>query len=202
MHSIPNKDNFSDAYADKAPWDIPRAQPAFVEAADRVAGQVLDSGCGTGENALFFAERGHAVTAIDFLEEPIVRARPKADERGLKVDFRVHDALALEALGETFDTAIDCGLFHVFADEDRWRYVAGLTQVVRPGGMLLLECFSDQEPGEAGPRRISQADLREAFAAGWTIESITPTQFQVIPEYADTFTPGGPKAWFVVARRT
>jgi 2-polyprenyl-3-methyl-5-hydroxy-6-metoxy-1,4-benzoquinol methylase len=58
-------------YAGKAPWDIARPQRAFVEAADRVTGAVLDAGCGTGENALVFAERGHPVVGIDFLEGPI-----------------------------------------------------------------------------------------------------------------------------------
>ena len=54
---------------------------------------VLDAGCGTGENALSFASRGHKVTGIDFLEEPIIRARRKASERGLTATFLVMDAL-------------------------------------------------------------------------------------------------------------
>ena len=49
------KPTFEAAYADKAPWDIGGPQPAFVERAGQVAGSVLDVGCGTGENALFFA---------------------------------------------------------------------------------------------------------------------------------------------------
>ena len=59
-----------------------RRQP-FVAVADRVTGPVLDAGCGTGDNALFFAARGHRVTGIDFVEEAIRRARGKAAERGL-----------------------------------------------------------------------------------------------------------------------
>jgi 2-polyprenyl-3-methyl-5-hydroxy-6-metoxy-1,4-benzoquinol methylase len=35
--------------------------------ADQIAGSILDSGCGTGENAFFFASRGHKVIGIDFL---------------------------------------------------------------------------------------------------------------------------------------
>ena len=54
--------------------------------ADRITGSVLDAGCGTGENALFFAGRGHTVTGIDFLDEPIPGARRKATERGLHAD--------------------------------------------------------------------------------------------------------------------
>ena len=65
---------------------------------------------------------------------------------------------------ERFDNVIDSGLFHVFSDADRARYVQGLDAVLKPGGRLLLLCFSDQVPGEVGPRRVKQQELREVFA--------------------------------------
>src|SRR2546429_8506749 len=64
---------------------------------------VLDAGCGTGENALFFAARGHAVTGFDFLEEPIAAAPRKAAERSLIVKFLVKDALKLHEWTERFE---------------------------------------------------------------------------------------------------
>src|SRR3569623_591011 len=76
---IPTREHFEKAYQGQAPWDVPRPQPVFVQAAAEVTGRVLDSGCGTGENALYFASRGQQVTGIDYLEEPIARARRKAD---------------------------------------------------------------------------------------------------------------------------
>jgi len=51
-----------------------------------------DAGCGTGEHALFFAARGHAVTGFDFLEEPIAAARRKAAERSL-IENRADDLI-------------------------------------------------------------------------------------------------------------
>jgi hypothetical protein len=39
-------------------------------------------------------------------------------------------------------------------------------------------CFSDEEPGTEGPRRVSRRELSDAFADGWEIESIEPTQFE------------------------
>jgi cyclopropane fatty-acyl-phospholipid synthase-like methyltransferase len=60
------------------------------------------------------------------------------------------DALALKDLPEVFDSVIDSGLFHVFSDEDRKRYVGGLATVLKPGGRLFLLCFSDEEPGTRG----------------------------------------------------
>lgn len=197
MAAIPNRETFENAYAGKAPWDIGKPQPVFIQATDQITGSILDAGCGTGDNALFFAERGHKVTGIDFLREPIERAKKKAAERGVQASFLVLDALHLDSLPEQFDSVIDCGLFHVFSDDDRQRYVAGLSSVTKPGGRLFLLCFSDQEPGELGPRRITEQGLRAAFSSVWTIESIEPARFETRPDLEGiTFSPGGPKAWF------
>ena len=65
--TIPDRTNFEAAYAGKAPWDIGKPQKVFVDAADQITGSILDAGCGTGENALFFASRGRKATGIDFL---------------------------------------------------------------------------------------------------------------------------------------
>ena len=81
--------------------------------------------------------------------------------------FEVADALRLADLGLTFDTIIDSGVFHVFDDENRARYVASLASVLRPGGRCYLICFSDRQPGTCGPRRVSQDELRAAFGDGW-----------------------------------
>jgi cyclopropane fatty-acyl-phospholipid synthase-like methyltransferase len=202
MSSVPDRSTFESAYTGQAPWDIGRPQQAFLDVADRITGSVLDAGCGTGENALYFASRGHKVTGIDFLEEPIRRARRKASERGLTATFFVMDALALKDLPEAFDSVIDSGLFHVFSDEDRRRYVEGLASVLKPGGRLFLLCFSDEEPGTQGPRRVSKKELHDAFAQGWVIESIEPSRYEVRPDLKDlTFSEGGPKAWFAVVGR-
>jgi cyclopropane fatty-acyl-phospholipid synthase-like methyltransferase len=194
--------SFENFYAGKAPWDIGKPQGAFVAVADRVTSPVLDAGCGTGEHALFFAARGHRVVGIDFVEGAIQRARRKADERGLSVEFLVKDATMLSDWGARFASVIDCGLFHVFSDDDRRRYVQGLAQVVEPGGRLFLMCFSDEEPGTEGPRRVSRQELYDAFADGWEVESVQPVQIEVNPEFTEIkFSEGGPKAWFAVVRR-
>jgi SAM-dependent methyltransferase len=202
MTPVPDRTTFESAYAGQAPWDIGRPQKAFLDVADRISGSVLDAGCGTGENALYFAGRGCQVTGIDFLEEPIRRARRKAVERGLPATFLVQEALTLKDWTERFDNVIDSGLFHVFDDADRRRYVEGLATVLKPGGRLFLLCFSDEEPGEQGPRRVSRKELYDAFAEGWVIESVEPSRYEVRPDLKDiSFSEGGPRAWFVVVRR-
>jgi cyclopropane fatty-acyl-phospholipid synthase-like methyltransferase len=202
MTHVPDRSTFENAYAGKAPWDIGKPQKPFTAVADRIASPVLDAGCGTGDTALFLAARAHKVTGIDFLDEPIRRAQRKAADRGLSVDFLVKDATNLADWNTRFASVIDSGLFHVFSDEHRRRYVQGLAHIVNPGGRLFLLCFSDEEPGTVGPRRVSRQELYDAFADGWEIESIQPVQVEVNPDFKEaTFSPGGPKAWFAIIRR-
>lgn len=199
---VHGRSSFENLYAGQPRWEIGRPQKAILDVADRITGSVLDAGCGTGENALLFASRGQRATGIDFLAEPITIAKRRTVERGLTATFLVMDALALKELPEVFESAIDSGLFHVFSDDDRRRYVDGLASVLKPGGRLFLLCFSDAEPGDQGPRRVSRKEIEDAFAQGWMIESVEPSRYEVCPDPNDSsFRDGGPKAWFVVVRR-
>jgi SAM-dependent methyltransferase len=203
MTPVPDRNTFQNAYAGQAPWDIGKPQQAFLNVADRITGALLDAGCGTGEHALFFAGRGQSVTGIDFLDEPIQRAKQKAVERGVQATFLVKDALTLADWTERFDHVIDSGLFHVFSDDDRRQYVEGLAAVLKSSSRLFLLCFSDDEPGLQGPRRVSKQELNDAFARGWVVESIERARFEVRPDLQGvSFSEGGPKAWFAVLQRT
>lgn len=199
---VHDRSSFENLYAGQPRWEIGRPQKAIIDVADQITGSILDAGCGTGENALFFAERGCNVMGIDFLAEPISIAKRKAAERSLTATFLVMDALALKEISEVFDNVIDSGLFHVFSDDDRRRYVDGLASVLMPGGRLYLLCFSDEEPGTQGPRRVSRKEIEKAFAKDWVLESIERSRYEVRPDPNDSsFKDSGPRAWFVVARR-
>jgi SAM-dependent methyltransferase len=163
------------------PWDIGRPQPAFVRLADDglLRGDLLDAGCGTGEHTLLAAAHGADAVGADVSPTAIARARAKAAERGLTARFEVADALNLGQLGLTFDTVIDSGLFHVFDDENRARYVASLASVLRSGGSCYLMCFSDLQEGTLGPRRVSKDELLASFTDGWTVASIDAAEFVV-----------------------
>ena len=172
---------FEAAYATTPPWDIGRPQPAFANltADGALGGDVLDVGCGTGEHALMAAEAGCTTVGIDVSPTAIRLAQAKAQERGIAARFIVADALRLESLGEQFDVVLDCGLFHVFDDEDRQPFVESLARVTRTGGRYYMLCFSDEEPTGWGPRRITQAEIRDAFAQGWRVDSIEAAELDV-----------------------
>ena len=191
------KHDFEEMYTATPPWDIGRPQQPFLALADAGAlqGSVLDVGCGTGEHALMAASRGLDATGVDIAEAAIDSARAKAEERGLDARFLVSDALDLPGLGRQFDTVLDCGLFHIFEDPDRPTFVASLRGVTRPGGRYFMLCFSDRQPGDWGPRRITEAELRESFADGWRIDSLEPSTIEI------TLDPAGVHAWLAALTR-
>ena len=181
-----------------APWDIGRPQPAIVRLAEAglIEGDVIDVGCGTGENALYLASRGLAVVGVDAAPTAIERARAKAAARASEATFLTADALALERLGRTFDVAVDCGLFHTFGDAERIAFARSLHGVLRPGARYVLLCFSELEPGEQGPRRVTQPEIRATFGDGWSVDSIVAERFT-----ARLFG-GGAHAWLGLLTRT
>ena len=164
------------------PWDIGRPQPAIVRLASDGAftGAVLDAGCGTGENALLVAALGLPVLGVDVAETAVATAREKAAARGLDAEFVVADALHLDRLDRTFDTVLDCGLFHTFKGDERQAYVASLASVTRRRPVRTL--LPRRRPASS-----REAEVRAAFAHGWHIASLTPdelhTRFGVVPAW-------------------
>jgi cyclopropane fatty-acyl-phospholipid synthase-like methyltransferase len=184
-------DFFEEAYQGTPPWDIGRPQREFVrlEESGMISGDVLDVGCGSGENALFLAGRGHDVWGVDSAPAAIGIARRKAEERGLAATFLVQDTLNLHEIGRTFDTVIDSGLFHTLSDPERPCFLRNLTDVMKPGGTYFMLAFSEFEPWEYGPRRITQKEIEAVFSEGWRINEIRAAVFE------SRTRPEGSRAW-------
>jgi cyclopropane fatty-acyl-phospholipid synthase-like methyltransferase len=196
--------SWDDVYQhDRAPWDIGRPQPAIVRLADagELVEPVLDAGCGSGEHALLAATMGFRVTGVDISQHAVEIARAKARQRGLSAEFIVGDVLALDhvaRLAPPFHTVIDTGCFHTFANADRPIYASSLAGVVPAGGVLHLLCFSEHTPGTEGPRRVTQAEIRQTFSRDWTVERIEPETFSV----SNLWSGPQPNAWLArIVRR-
>jgi SAM-dependent methyltransferase len=177
----PDEPGFNPAYRGTPPWDIGRPQSEFVrlEGSGEIRGSVLDVGCGTGENVLYFAQRGHDAWGIDTAPLAITRANEKAVQRGVDAHFLVADAFELWTLGRTFDTVVDSGLFHIFDPEAHTRLVKSLASVLSPGGTLFVLGYSDAEQG-GGPPGFSPDELHRAFADGWRVNEVLETRFEIL----------------------
>ncbi len=110
--------------------------------------RILDIGCGTGRHALELAARGYAVVGVDLSTAQLARARAKAAERGVAVDFRPADARELP-FAEEFELAVMLceGAFPLMeTDEMNFRILRGAARALKPGGKLIFTTLNGLFP--------------------------------------------------------
>lgn len=113
----------------------------LVKAGTLRPGRAIDLGCGVGDNAIFLARHGFEVTAIDFAPSAVAKARQKAREAGVDVEFLVDDLTRLRKVRGDFETLIDYGTLDDLGYGGRDAYVREVVPLARPGSRFLLWCF-------------------------------------------------------------
>ena len=102
--------------------------------------KIIDIGCGTGRHSIELAKRGYKITGIDLSESQLKRAREKAKEQGLEIDFQKHDARDIPFEGE-FDLAMmlcEGGFPLMETDEMNFEILKNATKVLRVKGNWYL----------------------------------------------------------------
>jgi SAM-dependent methyltransferase len=138
-------------------------------------GRVLDLACGEGRNAIWLAEQGGKVTAVDFSDVALDRGRAVARERGVDVDFRNEDVRAWHPPAAAYDLVIV--LYLQLPAGEREPVWERACRAVAPGGTFLLvgHDLRNLADGHGGPRTpdvlYTAADVVPvAEAAGLRVE--------------------------------
>jgi SAM-dependent methyltransferase len=172
-----DEQSFEERYrATDALWSGRPNTQLVAEAADLPPGTALDVGCGEGADAIWLAERGWQVTAVDFARTALQRGRAQAETRGPEIADRirwVHADVTAELPGDRFDL-VSAQYMHL-PPEPRRRLFARLAAAVAPGGMLLVvgHDFSDIAAGAHRPpepeRFFTARQVAESLDDGWDV---------------------------------
>ncbi len=141
------------------------------EVTDLAPGRALDVGCGEGADAIWLAERGWTVTALDIAPTAIERGRAEAERRGLAIDWLAADLLVTPPTGGFDLVSLQYPAFAIARRDD---VIRALTSALAPGGLMLLVGHAPPEDPAALPFDpadwVQPADIVEALPSGFTVE--------------------------------
>jgi SAM-dependent methyltransferase len=180
-----NLSHWNDRYRDgQTPWDTghPSTELARVVADTPIhRGRAIELGCGTGTNAVWLAQQGFEVTALDGSTLAIERATQRAGAAGVVVRFLVADVLAPSAdVAGPFDFFFDRGCYHAVRRENVQAYLQTLRLVTRPGALGLVLAGNAREPHDPGPPVVTEAEIRAELGSVFEIVTLREFFFDVV----------------------
>ncbi|MGF2616511.1 class I SAM-dependent methyltransferase [Rossellomorea vietnamensis] len=155
-----NWDTFYEDRTKRVPFfkDIPDENlVSYLDKGTIKAGKALELGCGPGRNAIYLAENGFLVDAVDSSQEGLQWAKERAYSKGVKVNFIKQNIFCLEYEAGTYDLVYDSGCFHHIPPHRRTSYLEIIERALKPGGHFALTTFV--EGGELGGSEISDWDV-------------------------------------------
>ncbi len=140
-------------YADKEfVWTVDPNRFLVAEAGGLASGRALDLGCGEGRNAVWLAEQGWQVTAVDFSEVGLDKARRLASARGVRITWVLADVTTYRPKADAYDLVLMCYL--QLPTRQRRAVLAYAKHALAPQGTLLYigHDLSNLEHGWGGPQ--------------------------------------------------
>ena len=139
--------------------------------------RILDIGCGTGRHAIELTSRGYDVVGVDLSDSQLKRAKEKASERNLAIDFQRRDARNLPFSNE-FDLVIMLceGAFPLMETDDmNFRILENAGNALKPGGKLIFTTLSGLFPLFHSVKDFFDSHRKEGDTAcsGFTFDLMT-----------------------------
>jgi SAM-dependent methyltransferase len=178
-------------------WDAGRVATQLrkaVEDGKVKPGKALILGCGTGTNAVFLAQKGFDVTALDVAPTCLTIAEAKARKADVRVKWIVADAANPPQM-PAFDFVFDRGCYHHVRWVDLKGYVRGVSNLTKPGGQFLLLSFRETDTRKGKPR-VKESHIRADFSAAFEFQWLREMRFD-----NRTGIEGSSPAWTVLMRR-
>ncbi|WP_373894627.1 class I SAM-dependent methyltransferase [Virgibacillus natechei] len=120
-------------------------------------GNVLELGCGPGRNAIYLAEKGCSVDAVDLSQESLNWAEERASEKNVNVNFINENIFELDIEEGAYDVVYDSGCFHHIAPHRRMNYIDLIRKALKPNGFFAITCFL--QGGDLGVADISDWEV-------------------------------------------
>jgi SAM-dependent methyltransferase len=194
-------EHFRQSYEAKEapPWDI--GKPDFnlihtVTTTPIPPCKALEVGCGTGDNAVWLAQQGFDVLAVDASPIAIERARSKAENADVKCTFLMLDIFRSHVEQGPFGFAFDRGFLHIIdSNETRQRFAESLSGCLDESGLWLsLLGNADEVRRGPGPPQRSARDIVNAVEPYFEILSLVSSHFE-------SSFPQPPRAWVCLMRK-
>jgi SAM-dependent methyltransferase len=157
--------------------------------------RAIELGCGSGTNAVWLAQQGFVVTAVDLSPLAISRARERAAAEGAEVRFLCADVLNPPDLG-IYDFFFDRGCYHVVRRIEVQSYLRTLKLVTHPGTVGLVLAGNAKQPHEPGPPVVEEREIRQEFGPVFEIVWLREFPFDQVEEGGVRFL-----AWSCFLRR-
>jgi SAM-dependent methyltransferase len=195
------EDHFREAYrkGSTPPWDIGKPDFNLVQTVTTVPVapcKALEIGCGTGDNAIWLAQRNFDVIGIDFSEIAIEKATEKAAKANVTCTFAVLNILKTHVDGAPFGFAFDRGCFHTLdAASERDTFAETVNRHLAETGLWLslIGNADEHRLGEGPPKRTAK-DIVSAVEPYFEILSLVSSHFEA-------HLPVPPRAWVCLMRK-
>ena len=165
------------------PWDSEIRSRELTRVLDELQlppGRAVELGCGTGTNAVFLAQRGFQVTALDISPVALEKARNRAKQLGMNVEFIEEDICRLSHELEAFDFVFDRGCYHCARKIDLPGFLKTVAQLTRPGSKWLTLTGNANEESEEGkgPPRLHEHEIRADLGGLFSFDFIREIRFE------------------------